>query len=125
MLVQFGSHYTVFRQDRKTNVRTEIAQVWSYWPYASAQAFQFYHKNHISIGLVVRRSAAMQCPVRIYCRVSGVIIGNLSQHLNFPVKQKNLAGDGGQRPSLKTEQLLCTTHMSRSRSYTQLLRRVL
>jgi len=67
VLMQFGSHYTLFRQDRKTNVRTEIAQVWSYWLYASAQAFQFYHKNHNSIGLVVRRSPAMQCPVRLYC----------------------------------------------------------
>ena len=27
MLLQFGANYTLFRQDRKTNVRTEIAQV--------------------------------------------------------------------------------------------------
>ena len=25
--MQFGSHYTLFRQDRGTNVRTEIAKV--------------------------------------------------------------------------------------------------
>ena len=25
--MQFGSHYTLFRQDRSTNVRTEIAKV--------------------------------------------------------------------------------------------------
>lgn len=28
--MQFGSHYTLFRQDRRTNVRSEVAKASSY-----------------------------------------------------------------------------------------------
>ena len=123
--MQFGSHYTLFRQDRETNVRTEIAQVRSYWLYASPQAFQSCHNNHHRIGLVVRRSAAIRCPVKTYCYVLSMITGTLLLHMNPPVKQKNLWVLMTVRLCQSRLSSRFALHMSRSRSYKQPLRRVL